>query len=110
MARIANQLEPCGGASTPTRSPDCSRQITRPLTTTAVPSLGRWTTISYTQSAESITGRTVSVWGLSGTTTNACRCFRMIGPPAERQCAVEPTGVPTIKPSQLYVVTKSEST
>ena len=74
------------------------------------PALGRSTTISYTQSAESTTGRIVSVCGFSGTTTNACRFFRKIGPPAERQWAVDPTGVLMIKPSQLYVVTKSEST
>jgi hypothetical protein len=38
---------------------------------------------------------------VSGETTNVCKLFSMIGPPAARLWAVDPTGVLTIKPSQL---------
>ena len=51
--------------------------------------------------AESTTGRLVRVWGLIGEITNACKSFRKIGPPADRLCAVDPTGVLMIRPSQL---------
>ena len=56
---------------------------------------------SKTRSAESTTGRFVSVWGLIGEITNACMSLRRIGPPTERLWAVDPTGVLIIRPSQL---------
>ena len=74
---------------------------TRPSTTTLVPAFGSGTCSSYSRSAVSTTERMVSVCGLIGEITNACKSFRTIGPPAERLCAVEPTGVLMIKPSQL---------
>ncbi len=61
------------------------------------------------RSDESTTGRTVNVCGLMAEITNACKSLRTIGPPADKLCAVEPTGVLTIKPSQLYVVANSPS-
>ena len=39
--------------------------------------------------------------GLIGEMTKACKLLRRIGPPADRLWAVEPTGVLTIRPSQL---------
>ena len=57
--------------------------------------------LSNIRSAESTIGRTVNVCGQIGVIAKHCNSWRRIGPPAERLCAVEPTGVLMIKPSQL---------
>ena len=49
--------------------------------------------------ALSTSGRWVSVWAQSGVTTNMWALGGRIGPPAERLCAVDPTGVAMIRPS-----------
>ena len=55
------------------RSSAVNWQTTLPSTTNDVPSCGSGTTSSYTRSAESTTGRLVSVCGLIGEITNACK-------------------------------------
>ena len=75
-------LKLASARSTRTRSSGVRPQITWPSTTTDVDSFGSRNTNSNTRSATSTTGRTVSVCGLMGEITNACRFFLKIGPPA----------------------------
>ena len=53
----------------------------------------------YALLAESTTGRLVKAWGQIGVTTNAGSSWPNMGPPADKLCAVEPTGVLTMRPS-----------
>src|SRR5512139_1018876 len=66
--------------------------------------------ISTTALSGSTIGLFVSVWGQIGVSTMQPVVGYSIGPPAERQYAVDPVGVDTIRPSALNVVTYALST